>query len=86
MIKILKNKTAGLVKLIIIIIIAVAILSYYNVDIKTFVTSEQFQRNMGYIWSFIKDVWFNYLAAPAQKGWEMFIDHVWVPFIHLFKK
>jgi ABC-type phosphate/phosphonate transport system permease subunit len=74
-----KSKEQGLIKAIILIIIAIAILSWYGVDIKDFFTSEQFQKNLGYILDFLKDVWSDYLTVPAHKLWEIWLQYVWVP-------
>jgi len=67
-----KNKQAGLslIGLIIVIVIIIAILSYYGFDLKDFFTSPQAQKNFSYAWNFITDVWTNYLAVPAGKLWE----------------
>lgn len=82
-----QNKQRGLIKMIIIIIIAIAILSYYGVDIKQFFTSPQAQNNFGYVWGFIKDTWTNYLAIPATKLWGMIVQYVWNPLVDIiFKK
>ncbi len=81
-----KNKQGGLVKLIILLIIAIAVLSYYGVDIKEFVTSPQVQKNFGYVWSFIKGVWADYLAAPAGKVWDLWLGYVWEPLINILNK
>ena len=80
-----KNKQAGLIKMIIIIVIAIAILSWYGVDIKEFFTSPQAQKNFGYVWNIIKDVWTNYLAGPAQKAWEFWLTYAWGPFTEKLK-
>lgn len=64
-----KNKQAGLVKMIIVIIIAIAIISWYGVDIKEFFTSPQAQKNFGYIWNFITGIWNDYLSGPLHKLW-----------------
>lgn len=64
-----KNKQGGLIRMIIIIVIAIIILSYFGVDIKEFFMSEQVQKNFGYVLNFIKNVWTDYLAAPAHKLW-----------------
>jgi len=72
--------------MIILIIIAVAVLSYFRIDIKDFFTSEQFQKNIGYIWSFIKDTWNNYLAAPVGVVWGIWIKYVWTPLVAIIKK
>ncbi len=81
-----KNKEQGLVKMIILIVVAIAVLSYFGVDIKAFFTSEQFQKNMGYIWTFIKDGWNNYLAAPAGAVWGIWVNYVWTPLVGIIKK
>jgi len=81
-----KTKKQGLIKMIIIIIIAIAILSYFGVDIKNFFTSPQAQKNFGYVWDIIKDVWNNYLAAPADKLWAVWIQYIWGPFIEMLKR
>jgi ABC-type phosphate/phosphonate transport system permease subunit len=80
-----KNKQQGLIRMIIILIIAIAVLSWYGVDIKEFFTSPQAQKNFGYIWSFIKDTWSNYLAEPALKLWTAWIQYIWTPLIDKLK-
>ncbi len=80
------NKESGFIKMIILIIIAIAILSYYGVDIKDFFTSPQFQKNFGYVTEFIKDTWSNYLAKPTAKIWEIWINYVWTPFLNILPK
>jgi hypothetical protein len=79
------NKEGGLVKMIIIIVIALAILSWYGVDIKDFFTSPQMQENLGHIWNFIKDLWSNYLTDPAHKLWGIWFTYVWGPFLNVIK-
>ena len=80
------KKEQGLVKMIILIIIAIAILSWYGVDIKDFFMSEQVQKNFSYVWGFIKDIWSDYLATPASKLWDIWIQYVWTPLIDVLKK
>jgi hypothetical protein len=81
-----KNKQGGLVKLIILVIIAIAILSYYGVDIKEFVNSPQVQKNFGYVWNFVKGVWADYLAEPASKVWSLWLGYVWEPLMNILNK
>ena len=81
-----KNKQGGLIKMIIIIIIAIAILSYYGFDIKNFFTSPQAQKNFSYVWDFIKDTWSNYLAEPAASLWGIWVQYVWIPLTTILKK
>jgi hypothetical protein len=63
------NTQDGLIKMIILIIIAIAVLSWYGFDIKEFFMSEQVQKNFGYVWDIIKTVWNDYLAGPARALW-----------------
>jgi hypothetical protein len=81
-----KNKNGGLIKMIIVIIIAIAILSYYGFDIKNFFTSPQAQKNFGYVWNFITDAWTNYLAEPASKVWGIWIQYIWSPLMTVITK
>lgn len=83
---IFKNKQGGLIKMVIIIIIAIAILSYYGFDLKTFFTSEQFQKNFGYVWNLITDTWNNYLTEPAHELWGIWVQYIWTPFLNVIKK
>lgn len=72
------NHQQGLIKMIILIVIAIVILSYYGVDLKKVFTSPQVQKNLGYVWNFITMLWNDYLAAPAT--------FVWGIILNLFKK
>lgn len=81
-----KNAKGGLIGIIILIIIAVAVLSWYGFDLKEFFTSPQAQKNFGYIWNFITNTWTNYLAAPAGKLWAIWIQYLWTPFMDMLKR
>ena len=80
------NKQQGLIKMIILIIIAIAVLSWYGVDIKQFFTSEMAQNNFSYVWNFIKEVWSNYLVEPVSKVWGMLTKYVIQPIMGLIFK
>lgn len=80
-----KNKQGGLIKMIILIIIIIAVLSWYGVDIKDFFTSPTTQKNFGYVWNFINDIWSNYLAEPASKLWGIWLQYIWAPFMEMLK-
>jgi len=81
-----KNTQGGLIKMIIIIIIAIAILSWYGVDIKEFFNSPQVQKNFSYVWSFITDIWSNYIQEPASKLWDIWLQYIWGPFMDMLKR
>lgn len=63
------NKQAGLIKNIILIIIAIAILSYLGINLKD-------------IWEFLVKVWDNLLETPFKILWDLWIDHIWTPFMN----
>ncbi len=51
------TKNRGFIKTIIIIVIAIAILSYYKIDLRDIFTSDQFHANLNYVWDFIVRIW-----------------------------
>ncbi len=71
--------------MIIIIIIAILILSWFGVDIKKFFESEQVQNNLGYVWDFVSDIWHDYLAGPAIKVWDVWVQYIWNPLMVMLK-
>jgi hypothetical protein len=79
------NKQGGLIKLIIIVVIAILVLSWFGVDIKEFITSESVQKNLSYVWTLITDTWTNYLATPAHKVWVIWVQYIWDPFMEMLK-
>ena len=83
-----KNRQGGLslIGLIIVIVIIIAILSWYGFDIKDFFTSPQAQKNFGYVWNFVSGVWSTYLAAPAGKLWDIGLQYIWGPFMDMLKR
>jgi len=82
----IKKQPQGLIRMIILIIIAIAVLSWYGVDIKNFFSSELVQKNFSYIWNLIKDIWNNFLVTPAIYLWGIWVDYVWTPFIAILQK
>jgi len=82
----MNKQKQGIIKTIILIIIAIAILSWYGVDIKNFFTSELAQKNFGYVWNLISGVWTDYLQAPAVKLWNIWVEYIWSPFLGMLEK
>jgi hypothetical protein len=79
-----------MLKLIIFIIIIIAVLSYFNFNIRTFFESDIVRNNFGYVWKWVSYVWNNFLARPAKYLWnDVFVDLIWNSFIenlHRFKE
>ena len=63
------NSQAGLIKTIILIIIAVAILKYF------------FDIDLSDIWGFIVSIWNNFLAKPFEYLAEIWVKYIWGPFM-----
>lgn len=80
-------RNQGFIKYVILIIILIAILSYFKINIKSIAESEIFKENFGYVWNWCKDVWDKYLAKPAEYLWnDIFIDLIWNPFVEMLKR
>jgi hypothetical protein len=58
----------GFIKMIIVIIIAIAILAYYGINLKD-------------IWNFILSIWNNFLLGPAEYLWNLWVQYIWTPFL-----
>jgi hypothetical protein len=76
-----------MIKYIILIIILIAVLSYFGINIKSIVESDIFKENFGYVWNWCKYVWETYLAGPAKYLWnDVFVDLLWNSFIDNLKR
>ncbi len=62
------NNQAGFIKGIILIIIAIALLSYFGINLKE-------------IWEFILKVWHKLLETPFKMVWDFIIIKIWTPFL-----
>ncbi|MFH1402120.1 MAG: hypothetical protein ABIG87_00665 [Patescibacteria group bacterium] len=77
-----KNDNRGLVKWIIIILIAIIILSYFGFDLRAIVGSDATQNNLSYVWGLAVTVWNDYLSRPILYFWHnIFIDLLWESFV-----
>ena len=80
-------KNNGLIKLILIIIIAILVLSYFSIDIRGVVESPQSQANFGYVGAWISAVWNTYLARPLCYLFnDIFINLLWSSFTDNLEK
>jgi len=66
-------KKKGLIKMIVVIVIALIILGYFGFNIKDIIESDSVQTNLQYVWGFVKTFWNNYLAAPIIFVWDKFV-------------
>lgn len=77
----------GFIKLVLIIIVAIIVLSYFGISIRGLFESESSQSNFSYVWNATKSVWNNYLVGPVEWVWNnFFIDLIWEPFVNAMSK
>lgn len=62
-----RSNQGGLVKIIVLGIIALLVLSYYQVDLRSLVQSETWQSNWAYIKEITVQVWNDYIVPLIQK-------------------
>ena len=83
------KKTAtdrGIVKLIILIVVALLVLSYFGISLRALVNSPTTQDNISYTASSTVTVWDTYLKVPATYLWnDIFISLIWDPAIQNLK-
>jgi len=65
----------GLIKTIIIIVIALIILGYFGFNVKDIINSPTVQANLNSAWDFATMIWNNYLSGPVsyvfQAVWKL---------------
>ncbi|HEY4511247.1 MAG TPA: hypothetical protein VJH55_00165 [Candidatus Paceibacterota bacterium] len=80
------NPQSGLIKAVILIVVALVALSYLGFDIKQVVESPQTQKNATYLKDISVMVWQKYLKEPALYVGKAFIEFIWTPIVeHAFK-
>ena len=75
------NKQKGIVRTIIIIVIALLIVSYFGINIRDVVNSPTSQSNISYVWGGVTYVWNNYLKIPVTEAYNGFMTYIWNPSI-----
>jgi hypothetical protein len=87
----------GLIKFIVLLIIFMLILSYFNIDFRAIMESPQTEQNISYvkelgistwertvgIWNaWFRPFWDNYLSKPVLYFWQnIFIEILWTSFV-----
>lgn len=79
--KIITNR--GLVRGIILIIIALLLLAYFGFNLRSIVSSPTFVDNWDFLKTLCLNIWNNYLKAPSGFIWDkVFIPYVWEPVVN----
>ncbi len=82
MVNIQKNKNGGFIKMIIILIIVIATLSYFKINIGSVVKSEPVQA----VWGFTKTLTTNYIEPAGVYVWDKVLrDFIFKDVVSFFK-
>lgn len=73
------NKQKGIVRTIIIIIIALLVISYLGINLRQLATSPTTESNFSYVWNGTVYIWDNYLETPVTNIYDFFIKYIWDP-------
>ncbi len=71
----------GLIKFIILLIIAIIVLGFFGISLKAVFMKETVQENLWFVWNGARYVWDNYLAGPANYAWNIFYNLLWRSFV-----
>lgn len=53
----IQQKNRGLIKLLLLIIVAIIVLGYFRIDLRSIIESEAVQTNLNYAWSVVVQFW-----------------------------
>ena len=77
-----KHANQGLISILLIIVIAILALSFFNIDLKTVAEKPQTQKNVSYVVDNSTSFWNTYLQKPASYLWnDIFINLLWNSFV-----
>ena len=79
------NTQSGFIKLILLVIIAILVLGYFNIDLKSLAEKPSTKNNIGYVVSLGSKAWNNYLSKPVLYFWNnIFVGILWEAFVNNF--
>ena len=68
-----KTNNKGLIKAIIVIVIALIILGYFGFNVGDIINGPTVQANLHTAWDIVSKIWNNYLAGPVIYIWDKFV-------------
>ena len=78
----IQSNQKGFIKIIILIVAALLILSYFGISLRAVISSPVTQDNISYTTTGIVGFWNAYLKAPATYVWnQIFLNLIWDPAI-----
>ena len=85
MIKISKKGAISILGILLLAVVLILVLSYFNISLRAIVESPSAQNNFGYVGSSSRSLWNDYLAKPVhdvlnssivKNLWNSFIDNM----------
>jgi len=64
------NKSAGFIKMILVIVIALIVLGFFGYNIKDIVNSPTVHNNLVYVWGIVVYLWKTFIVVPALWLWD----------------
>ncbi len=76
------QSSRGIIRTIILVVIALLILSYFGFNLRSIANSDTSKSNFGYVKEVVLNIWNKYLKRPIQYLWyDIFLDLIWEPAI-----
>ncbi len=75
------NQGIGLISFIILLLIAIIVLGYFGISLRSIFGGGTVRDNLEYAWQMIKYVWNTYLTVPAYYVWNIFYNLLWRSFV-----
>ena len=77
-----RNANKGFIGILLLIVIAILVVSYFNIDLQSLVEKPQTQKNAAYVTTTTTSFWNSYLQKPASYLWNtVFVGLLWNSFI-----
>ena len=79
------SQNRGLIRTIVLIVIALLILSYFGLNLRDIVNSPAGKDNFSFTQEVMIKIW-SYIKGPVTYLWHIFIDLIWNPAIEALTK
>lgn len=63
----------GLIKMVLLIVIALIVLGYFGYNLKDIVNSPTVHDNLVYVWDLLVKLWNTFIATPAVWLWDKIV-------------
>lgn len=80
------QKQNGFIKYIIIILVILGLLAFFNIDLREIFESESMGDNLGFLGEWGTKIWEGYLAPVWAWLWENIVrDYIWEPLVKVLE-